>query len=119
MLNRFSNQFAAGVPIAAVNPSGDFDPARLVDKPTWAFHARNDTVVSKNSSRNTINRILSAAGEPTPTFPADNDTSTTFEYVNDTLELNYTEWPTGGHGIWGRVYDTTNMYDWMFSQKRD
>ena len=115
MLNRFSEQFAAGVPIAAVNPSGDFDPARLVDKPTWAFHARDDSVVSKNSSRNTINRILSVANEPTLDFPPDND-SNTFEYLNETLELNYTEWPTGGHGIWGRVYNTTEMYDWMFSQ---
>jgi predicted peptidase len=116
MLNRFSDQFAAGVPIAAVLPSGDFDPLRLVDKPTWAFHARDDSVVAKNSSRNTINRILSAASAPTLAFPPDNDTSTTFEYVNDTLQLNYTEWPTGGHGIWGRVYNTTEMYDWMFSQ---
>ncbi len=90
--------------------------SKPVEKPTWAFHARNDGVVSKNSSRNVINRVLSTAGEATLTFPADNDTTTTFEFVNDSLRLNYTEWPTGGHGIWGRVYNTTEMYDWMFSQ---
>ena len=42
MLNRFDDRFAAGVPIAAVSPGGDFDPANLVGKPTWAFHARDD-----------------------------------------------------------------------------
>ncbi len=116
VLNRFADRIAAVVPIAGTNPASDYDPANLVDKRIWAFHARNDGVVTKNSSRNVINGVLAAAGEPTLTFPPDDDTSTVFEFADDSLTLNYTEWPTGGHGIWGRVYRTTDMYDWMFSQ---
>ena len=118
MVNRFSDRFAAAVPIAAVSPEGGFDATEFADKPTWAFHARNDRVVSMNASRNVVNRILSTNGEPQiSNFPASNDTSLTFEYTNDNVPIRYTEWPSGGHGIWGRVYDTDSVYDWMFSQQ--
>jgi hypothetical protein len=113
MLSRFADQFAAAVPIAGVTTAADFDAANLVDKPTWAFHARNDTVVSKDNSRNVVNQILAEGGRQTLTFP--NDTTTTFEYFNETARLNYTEFPTGGHGIWGAVYNTPEVYDWMFA----
>ena len=116
VLSRFSDRFAAGVPIAGINPAGDFNAGNLIGIPTWAFHARNDNVVSKNSSRNTINKILTAAGETLPTYPSSSDTTTTLEFKNGSIELNYTEWPTGRHSIWGRVYDTPEMYEWMFSQ---
>ena len=114
MLNRFSDRFAAGVPIAAVSPVADFEPDRLVDKPIWAYHARDDSVVSKNTSRVTVNRILGAANEPTLTFPPDSDRTNTFEFLGESL--NYTEWPTGGHGIWSRVYGTAELRDWIFAQ---
>ncbi len=117
MASRYADRFAASVPIAGVSPAGDFNPGNLVGLPTWAFHARDDGVVSKNISRNVINRILSIAGESALTFPPNNDRSTTFEFVSDTLELNYTEWPTGGHGIWPRVYNSPEVYDWMFSHR--
>jgi predicted esterase len=115
-LNRYTDRFAAAVPIAGTGPGSDYNAANLVDKPIWAFHARNDSVVAKENSRNIVNSVLSAAGEPTLAFPPNSDTSTTFEFSDDTSTLNYTEWPTGGHGIWGRVYSTDEMYDWMFSQ---
>ena len=115
MMNRHSDRFAAGVPIAGVKPSKDFDATKLVEEPIWAFHARNDGVVTVARSRDTINSILAASGEPTLTYPPITDPNT-FEYVNDNLQMNYTEWATGGHGIWWQVYDTTEMYDWMFSK---
>ena len=113
MLSRFGDRFAAAVPIAGVTVAADFDAANLVDKPTWAFHARNDTVVSKNNSRNVVNQILAEGGRQTLTFP--DDTTTLFEYFNETARLNYTEFPTGGHGIWGGVYNSPEVYDWMFA----
>jgi predicted peptidase len=116
MLNRYADRFAAGVPIAGVNPAGDFNPANFQELPTWAFHARNDGTVNKNSSRNRVNQILDFAGETRPIYPASSDFTTTLEFVSNTLDLRYTEWPTGGHGIWGRVYNEAAMYDWMFSQ---
>lgn len=116
MLNRFSDRFAAGVPIAAISPSGDFNPSNLLGLPTWAFHARNDNVVPEQRSQEVINAILGAADESTLTFPPNGDTRTTFQYDNSDLNLHYTEWPNGGHGIWNRVYRDAELRDWMFSQ---
>lgn len=116
MLNRHSERFAAGVPIAAVSPAADYDPMNLVDVPIWAFHARNDSVVSKVVSRVVVNSVLTAAGEQQLTFPDDDDTISTLEFTSEAIDLSYTEWPTGDHGIWGRVYDTAPMYEWMFSK---
>ena len=114
MLNRFDDRFAAGVPIAAVSPGGDFDPANLVGKPTWAFHARDDGTVSPVATRNVVNAVLSAASAPLINYPTEN--FSTLEYRNDIVGINHTEWPSGGHGIWGPVYNIPEMYDWMFSQ---
>ncbi|TWU25920.1 PEP-CTERM sorting domain-containing protein [Bythopirellula polymerisocia] len=116
MLNRFDDRFAAGVPIAAVSPGGDFAASNLVGKPTWAFHARNDGTVSTTSSRNVVSNVLNAAAAASIVYPATNDPGTTLLYNNDIVGMNFTEWTTGGHGIWGRVYSTPEMYDWMFSK---
>lgn len=113
--SRFANRFAAAVPIAGVNPSGDFQPSYILDVPTWAFHARNDTVVSANNSRNRVNQMLAATNQPATTYLPAGDPGT-IAYVNEDINLRYTEWPTGGHGIWGRVYADTAMNEWMFAQ---
>ncbi|MEM7312771.1 MAG: alpha/beta fold hydrolase, partial [Planctomycetota bacterium] len=110
--NRYSDQIAALVPIAGINPSGDFDGANLVDIPTWAFHARNDNVVNRSATINTVNRILDAAGEPRIDDPG----TPGFEFRSDNLDLAYTQYSSGGHGIWGRVYETPEVYDWMFAR---
>jgi pimeloyl-ACP methyl ester carboxylesterase len=114
MLSQFNDRFAAGVPIAAVSPGVGFDHASLVGKPTWAFHARDDGTVPEASTRNVVNGVLSAASAPLINYPTEN--FSTFEYRNDIVGINYTEWRTGGHGIWGPVYNIPDMYDWMFSQ---
>jgi pimeloyl-ACP methyl ester carboxylesterase len=116
MLNRFDDRFAAGVPICGVTPGGDFDGANLAGMPTWAFHARDDGTVSPLSSRNVVNQVLSAASAPLVTFPATTERLSTVEYRNDIVGMNYTERPQGGHGIWGAVYNTPELYDWMFSK---
>ena len=88
---RRPEKFAAAVPICGY---GDTSKASLlVDQPIWAFHAANDTVVSVQYTRDMINAVVAAGGNPL-----------------------YTEYTTGGHGIWGQVYNDTQMYDWMFSQ---
>lgn len=114
-LNAYSDRFAAAVPICAVSPSGNFLPANVVDEPIWAFHARNDTTVSPTASRNVINRLLTEAARPTPTYPALNDFSANFNFGDTLLDLQYTEYRTGGHGIWGQVYNTSAMYNWLFA----
>lgn len=112
VLARNLDRFAAAVPIAAVSPDFDFSPREVAGKPIWAFHARDDGVVSANTTRNVVNRLNSANGDPAVQFPE----TGTFKYENEAIDLQYTEWGTGGHGIWGRVYDTVEMYDWMFAQ---
>src|SRR4051794_13355906 len=57
MASRYPGVFAAALPIAGVTPAADFSPLRLVNEPVWAFHARNDTVVSVNTSHTVVNNI--------------------------------------------------------------
>ncbi len=114
-LNQFPDRVAATVPICAVSPSSSFLPASVVDEPIWAFHARNDTTVSPTASRNVINRLLSEALQPLPAYPALNNFAANFAFDDSLLDLHYTEYRTGGHGIWGQVYNTSAMYDWLFA----
>jgi predicted peptidase len=110
-LSFYGDRFAAGVPICGVAPMTGFLSSNLLDEPIWAFHARNDGTVNVSNSRNRINGILTAAGEPTPTYPG----SGNFQFDAATLDLHYTEYTAGGHGIWPRVYATPAMYDWLFA----
>jgi poly(3-hydroxybutyrate) depolymerase len=116
MYNRFPNRFAAAVPIAAVSPSADFDPAHLVGKPAWPFHARNDATVTALASRAVVNEVLAAAAATPLTFPTLSDITTTVRYAGGPVGMNYTEFTRGGHGIWGSVYNSPEMYEWMFSK---
>jgi predicted peptidase len=114
-VNQFPDRVAASVPIAAINPSGSFLPATVIDEPIWAFHARNDGTVSANASRSVVNRLLNEAGQQLPAYPALNNFSADFQFDAPLYDLHYTEYRTGGHGIWGRVYNTSAMYDWLFA----
>jgi predicted peptidase len=114
MLHRFGDRFAAAVPICAVSPAAGFQASNQVDAAIWAFHARNDSVVSYTASRNVINGILGAASETLPTYPSIRSTAD-FHFDSAGLDLHYTEYGLGGHGIWGRVFSTPAMYDWLFA----
>ena len=140
MLSRYPGVFAAGLPICGVTPASDFVPSRLLHESVWAFHARNDTVVSVNVSHNVVNSILSAAQEPLPSYPTVRSTTDFFisnpdlashrtiedlfraaggvpEYLipGSNLDLMYYELATGGHGIWPAVYSAPFVYDWLFA----
>jgi predicted peptidase len=139
MASRYPGVFAAALPIAGVSPAADFLPQRLLHEPVWAFHARNDTVVSVNVSHSVVNNILNADHAPLPTYPAASSTSdffisnpdlplhqtvealvqgsgvTEFRIPGSGLDLMYYELTTGGHGIWPAVYNATFVYDWLFA----
>ena len=117
MYNRHIDRFAASVPIAAISPSGDFDADRLVGKPSWAFHARNDGVVPTAATRGVVSTVLDAASAAGLTYPGGRGNLDTFFYTNEAVGINFTEFLSGGHGIWGPVYDTPELYEWMFSQE--
>ncbi len=113
LLNRYGDTFAAGIPIAGVPPTNDYVAANLVDEPLWVFHAKNDGTVSVTASRTRVDDILVAGGQTPPTYNSD---PVDFYYSSPTLDLQYTEFSTGGHAIWSRVYSTPAVYDWLFSR---
>ncbi len=86
--------FAAAIPM-----SGGGDPKfapNLTDVAIWAFHGKKDIPVPVRLSRDMIEAIKKAGGNP-----------------------RYTEFPNDGHGIWTQVKYTPGLWDWLFEQKRD
>lgn len=86
--------FAAAVPIC-----GGGNPAlarNIVHLPIWAFHGAKDQNVPVSGSRDIIEAIRTAGGDP-----------------------KYTEFPDAAHNIVKEVTDTPGLVDWLFAQKRD
>lgn len=87
------SRFAAAAPIC-----GGGDPAwakRYVGLPVWAFHGDDDRAVPVGRSREMIEAIRAAGGEP-----------------------KYTEYPAVGHDSWTRTYADDAFHDWLFTQRR-
>jgi len=86
--------FAAAIPICG---GEDVSLAKeIVNVPVWAFHGEEDRNVPVKMSRDMIEAIKHAGGNP-----------------------RYTEFPDAGHDIWDRVRDTSGLLVWLFAQKRD
>lgn len=86
--------FAAAIPVA-----GGGDPTlapRTLKVAVWAFHGAMDKNVPVINSRNMINAIKAAGGDP-----------------------KYTEYPDLGHNIWDHVKATPGLLDWLFAQHRN
>ena len=86
--------FAAAVPVC-----GEGDPSfaeEIVDVPVWAFHGAKDRNVPVSGSRDMIEAIRKAGGNP-----------------------RYTEFPDAAHGIWHEVTETPGMLDWLFEQRKE
>jgi poly(3-hydroxybutyrate) depolymerase len=73
--------------------------------PVWAFHALDDPTAPESCTEAAIRKINEA---------------------NPAVKPLKTIWPTGGHGVWDRMYtDTnyryngvTNIYEWFLGQNR-
>lgn len=86
--------FAAAIPIC-----GGGDPtlaSNIADVSVWAFHGEKDKYVPVSGSRDMIEAINKAGGNP-----------------------KYTEFPNEAHNIWHQVRTTPGLLDWLFAQKRD
>jgi len=90
LMAREPQLFAAGVPVSGYG--GAAEEAKLARKPLWLFHAADDKVVPVAGARD-FAKLFGRAK--------------TFQY---------TEYPDGGHGIPGRVFDDEKVYKWLFSQ---
>jgi hypothetical protein len=85
--------FAAAIPVC-----GGGDPAsasKIVGIPVWAFHGEKDINVPVKNSREMIEAIKKAGGNP-----------------------RYTEYKGEAHNIWHLVSQTPGLLDWLFTQRR-
>ncbi len=90
LINSEPRMFAAGVAVAGctgVETAGTFKKV-----PLWLFHATDDATVEVKYSR---------------------DLAKALEKAKD---CKYTEYPTGGHGIVGKVFDEPDMHMWLFAK---
>lgn len=91
ILQRHPDLFAAAVPVCG---GGDVKYAsRIKHIPVWAFHGDSDQVVKPQLSRNMINALKTAGGNP-----------------------KYTEYKEQGHDSWVSAYQDEQMLDWLFAQ---
>ena len=85
--------FAAAIPVCG---AGDPQLApQIVDVAVWAFHGEKDKNVPVSGSREMIEGIKKAGGDP-----------------------QYTEYQGQGHNIWYQVSTTPGLLEWLFNQKR-
>ena len=113
LVNRHADRFAAAAPICAVLPTTGYSAANLAEVPTWAFHAKDDGTVPYTTTRSVIASMLATTGEAAPAYPA--RPTANFNFQSSTLDLRHTEYVTGGHGIWARVYNQADFHNWMFA----
>lgn len=88
------DMFAAAVPIC-----GGGDPAygdKVANIPVWAFHGAKDLNVPVSETRDIIEAMKQAGGNP-----------------------RYTEFPDAAHNIWAEVTQTTELPEWLFAQRRE
>ena len=115
MLALYPDRFAAGLPVCSVSPRTPDYQTTISGKPIWAFHARDDTIVSRTSSQAVVNQILDTLDFDRPSYPNTGD----FQFSEPGASLSYTEYATGGHIVWPRVYSQSDTIDWLFSQSQN
>jgi predicted peptidase len=87
------DKWAAIVPICGGGNPKAVGPIK--DLPCWCFHGKDDNIVSVAKSREMIEALKAAGGNP-----------------------EYTEYPGVGHTSWDKAYGTEKLYEWLWAQKR-
>jgi len=92
-IQRRPDFFAAAVPICG---GGDKNfGKKLKSLPIWAWHGDKDRVIKPSRSRDMIDAIKKAGGNP-----------------------KYSEIKGRGHNSWTDAWNSKEMWDWLYSQKR-
>lgn len=92
-IQRRPDFFAAAVPICG---GGDKNfGEKLKGLPLWAWHGDKDNVIKPSRSRDMIEAIKKAGGSP-----------------------KYTEVKGRGHNSWTDAWNSQEMWEWLYSQKR-
>jgi predicted peptidase len=93
MAMREPQRFAALAPVCG---GADESKASLIAKlPVWVFHGGADTTVKTIRSRNIVEALRKAGGDP-----------------------KYTEYPDMAHDSWKLAYAEPELLSWLFAQKR-
>ncbi len=93
LISRRPNMFAAGAPLCG---GGDVSPEitkRLSRVPLWVVHGDQDQAVNVERSRQMVEAIRDAGGEP-----------------------KYDEVAGAGHDVWTDTFANPDFFDWMFAQ---
>jgi hypothetical protein len=101
----FASKPAAAATICSPCTFTNGDPVAKANLPVWSFHAANDSITSSTCTDTAVARINAA---------------------NPGVLAQKTIWPTGGHGVWDRVYADTNyyynsvinIYEWFLAQNK-
>jgi predicted peptidase len=92
-------RFAAAAPICGgdwiIGMSAEERGKKFAQLPMWIFHGADDNVVSVDVSREAVNALKAAGGNP-----------------------KYTEYPGVGHDSWTRAYRDQELIKWLFEQSR-
>jgi len=92
-VSRWPKRFAAAAPICGGADTGYAD--QLTDLPLWVFHGENDPVVQVQYSRDIVQAIRDAGGDP-----------------------KYTEYPGVGHNSWTPAFAEPELLPWLMSHSR-
>lgn len=90
LINTEPRLFAAGVAVAGC--TGPETASTFKKVPLWLFHAADDATVEVKWSRDL------------------------WDALKRDKECKYTEYPTGGHGIPGKVFEEEEMHTWLFAK---
>ncbi|HCN78114.1 MAG TPA: hypothetical protein DIT13_13090 [Verrucomicrobiales bacterium] len=90
LINTETRLFAAGVAVAGC--TGPETAGTFKKVPLWLYHAADDQTVEVKYSRDL------------------------WEELKRDKECKYTEYPTGGHGIAGKVFEEATLHEWLFAK---
>lgn len=86
-------KFAAIVPISG---GGDINRMKnLKTMPVWVFHSADDPTVNVENSRVLVQQLRALGNN-----------------------VQYTEYPNGGHDAWTRAYANQDLYTWLLKQHK-
>lgn len=94
LLAEYPNLFAAAIPICGGGNKTKAD--KMTKMAIWAFHGEIDQSISVERSREMIEAIKKAGGNP-----------------------KYTEYKGVGHNSWINAFAEPDLVDWLFAQKRN
>lgn len=92
--SRAPDRFAAIVPICGGGVP--YQMRKLKTMPIWVFHGKKDGAVPFEESERLVEALKRNGNE----------------------QVKFTVYPEAGHDSWTAAYDTPELWDWLFSQKR-